>query len=334
MKNTFLFQLCCICMLVLIMAGCKIKRPSAVLPESNMEELLYDYHIAKAMGNNLPYNDNYKKALYMEAVFKKHGTTQAVFDSSMVWYTRNTELLSKIYERLNKRLQAQQNEINHLIAIRDKKPKTTSAGDSIDVWSWQRLVQLTGVPLNNKLTFVLPSDSNFKKRDTILWEVRYRFLERIPDSTKAAIMAMQIVYENDSIINQTKKIYNSGIEHIRLQSDTLGAIKEVRGFIYYPGSKLANTLLADRIALTRYHSTDTLSAAKDSLKTAALKADSIKKATEAKEPVKTDTVKPDVQHRLSPEEMNRRRTNSKVRTIRREQVQRINDPILKPERRR
>ena len=46
----------------------------------------------------------------------RYGTTQAVFDSSMVWYTRNTEVLSKIYEKVKKRLKDQQDEVNHLIA--------------------------------------------------------------------------------------------------------------------------------------------------------------------------------------------------------------------------
>ena len=68
------------------------------------------------MGDNLPYSENYKKALYIDAVFTKYGTTKAVFDSYMVWYTRNTEVLSKIYEKVKKRLKDQQDEVNHLIA--------------------------------------------------------------------------------------------------------------------------------------------------------------------------------------------------------------------------
>ena len=48
------------------------------------------------MGDNLPYNENYKKVLYTDAVFNKYGTTKAVFDSSMVWYTRNMEVLAKV----------------------------------------------------------------------------------------------------------------------------------------------------------------------------------------------------------------------------------------------
>ena len=172
MKNKFRFHLCLICMFVFAVAGCKVKRPSDVISESKMENLLYDYHLAKSMGDNLPYSENYKKALYLDAVFKKYGTTEAVFDSSLVWYTRNTEVLSKIYEKVSKRLKAQQNEINHLIALRDNKPKMSEPGDSIDVWPWKRLIRLTGEMMNDQYAFVLPADTNYKDRDTLVWEVR------------------------------------------------------------------------------------------------------------------------------------------------------------------
>ena len=51
------------------------------MPDGNV---LYDYHIAKAMGEEVPYNESYKRVLYIESVFKKYGITQADFDSSMV----------------------------------------------------------------------------------------------------------------------------------------------------------------------------------------------------------------------------------------------------------
>ena len=69
MKSRFRFHLCCICMFALAVAGCKVKRPDDVISESKMENLLYDYHLAKSMGDNLPYNENYKKTLYLDAVF-------------------------------------------------------------------------------------------------------------------------------------------------------------------------------------------------------------------------------------------------------------------------
>lgn len=120
--------------------------------------------------------------------------------------------------------------------------------------------------LDNKLTFALPSDTNFKDRDTLKWTVRFRFLNGVPDSLHAPLMAMQILYAKDTL-NDMRRIKQSGTETISLFADTLGEIKEIRGFIYYPVQTSAQSILTDRISLMRYHATDTLfNADKESLK--------------------------------------------------------------------
>lgn len=324
MRSKFRFHLFLICILTLVIAGCKVKRPDGVIPESKLENLLFDYHLAKAMGDNLPYNENYKKSLYIDAVFKKYETNQAVFDSSMVWYTRNTEILSKIYERLNKRMKAQQDEINHLIAIRDKKPTMSQPGDSIDVWAWQRMIRLTGEMMSNQYTFALPADTNFKDRDTLVWEVQYQFQKPMLSDSQVA-MAMQIIYDKDTL-NHVESIKKSGLHQIRMYADTLGAIKEIKGFIYYPkGERQTATLLADRFSLTRYHCTDSLSAiARDSVKRVeALKADSLRKVSAAHRGTVDSLHRIDDKDavRLTPEEMNRRRTGGVQREKKPEQIE-------------
>ena len=168
MKGLHRIQWFSIFLLASCLTACQVKRPKVVISDAKMENVLYDYHIAKAMGEEVPYTDSYKRVLYIESVFKKHGITQAEFDSSMVWFTRNPEVLTKIYEKVNARLKAERDVVNHLIAIRDNKPKESLPGDSIDVWAWQRIYQLTGMPMDNKITFVLPSDTNFKDRDTLM----------------------------------------------------------------------------------------------------------------------------------------------------------------------
>lgn len=234
-----------------------------------------------------------------------------------MWYTRNTEVLSKIYEKVSKRLKAQQNEINHLIALRDNKPKMSEPGDSIDVWPWKRLIRLTGEMMNDQYAFVLPADTNYKDRDTLVWEVRYRFLEpMLADSLRAVTMAMQVIYEKDTL-NRLETITDPGVYQLRLSADTLGVMKEIKGFIYYPGvrGEKAGALLADRFSLTRYHCSDSLSVAeRDSInQLEAQKTDSLKKVSDQKDTKiskdslqKVDELKDN--QRISPEEMNRRRT--------------------------
>jgi len=298
---------------IFVLTGCKVRRPKEVIPENQMEELLYDYHIAKALGENLPHNENYKRALYVEYVFKKHNTTEAAFDTSMVWYTRHADVLSKMYERVSKKLKAERDEIDNLIAIRDNKPKTSAPGDSIDIWLLDRMMLLTDNPLNNKLTFAIPSDSNFKARDTIQWDMYYYFLDEKSDSTESALMAMAIQYANDSVISKTNRVHESGLQSIRLQADTLGDIKEVRGYVYYSaGNNSAKHLLANHISLMRYHSNDSLFAEKtDSIATKE------KEAVPATPKVEEEKVEePAVQQpeRVNPNELRRRRPAQKAET--------------------
>jgi len=260
-KRNSIYIFICFFWGALVLFGCQTKKPKNIIPESTMEDLLYDYHIAKALGDGLPYNENYKRTLYVEDVFRKYGTTEADFDSSMVWYTRNTQVLSTIYEKINTRFKKEVDDVKRLIAIRDNKPIMSESGDSIDVWFLEKMYRITGRPLNNRISFNLPSDTNFYNRDTLLWQINYNFLgqEQEIDSARAAIMAMHIIYDNDSIISTIKKILRSGMDTIRLQSDTLGRIKEIKGFVYYNSSDdFVKPLWIDSISLMRYHSNDTL----------------------------------------------------------------------------
>lgn len=95
-------------------------------------------------------------------------------------------------------------------------------------------------------------------------------------------------------------------------------MKEIKGFIYYPvlGEQKGGALLAERFTMTRYHCRDTLAfAVRDSLnKAEALKRDSLKKVSDKE---KADSLRnrpaagnKDEVQRLTPEELNRRRTKA------------------------
>ena len=88
------------------LTACQVKRPDTVISDAKMENVLYDFHIAKAMGEEVPYSESYKRVLYIESVYRKHGITQADFDTSMVWYARHPDALTKVYEKVNQRLKA------------------------------------------------------------------------------------------------------------------------------------------------------------------------------------------------------------------------------------
>ena len=250
---------CSAVLVVLALSACKVERPDTVLPDDKMEDILYDYHIARAMGEEIPYNESYKRVLYIDEVFRKHGITEAQFDTSMVWFSRNPTVIADIYERVNKRLKAQRDRYNSLIAIRDNRPKMSPAGDSVDVWVDLPLYQLTGTPFNNKLAFALVADTNYHARDTLKWTARFRYLEGMgTDTIHLPVMALQVEYKTDTVLDVLQRVKQPGTYVLSLSADTLGAIKEVRGFVYYPIQSLPRTLTIDRVSLMRFHATDSL----------------------------------------------------------------------------
>ena len=84
------------------LAGCGKQIPSDIIQPAEMENLLYDYHLGTTLQGELPHTESYKKEAYAEYVFRKHGVTEAEFDSSMVWYSRHGEELAAIYDNLLK----------------------------------------------------------------------------------------------------------------------------------------------------------------------------------------------------------------------------------------
>lgn len=80
------------------------------MSRSKMEEVLYDLQLAEASFDTRRdefYTDEQKRAL-IESVYKKHGITQAVMDSSLVWYADHIEQLIRINDSVVARLRREQ----------------------------------------------------------------------------------------------------------------------------------------------------------------------------------------------------------------------------------
>ena len=99
MRNRYvLFVVLCACTLGL--TGC---RPKGILHSWEMREVLVDLHKTDALlqVSGLQYGHNEALDIYYAQVLEKHGSTQAQFDSSIVWYTAHPLLFDKIYPKGN-----------------------------------------------------------------------------------------------------------------------------------------------------------------------------------------------------------------------------------------
>lgn len=232
--------------------ACGKQIPDDIIQPSEMEELLYDYHLALTMGNDLSYSDRYKRESYKNYVFDKHGVTEAEFDSSMVWYTRNSTVLTDIYKNLQKRYELAEEQMRSELNKRSGQITVSLSGDSVDVWSDRNLYWLTTSPLTNRLNFDLKADTTFHERDILVFEADYNFLSYQKNAAKA-VVAVNITFKNDSILGISKVIDRSGKEQLVLQPDSAYEYKSVSGFVYFNNPDSADvSLLLNNIKLVRY----------------------------------------------------------------------------------
>lgn len=271
-------------MSALLVSGCGKKYPDDILQPAQMEELLHDYHLASSMTNELPYSENYKKQAYLNYVFKKHNVTEAQFDSSMVWYTRHTEELAKIYENLNKRFDRESKSVASQVAKRDNQTFVSLSGDTVNIWQDRPVYWLTTSPVTNKMTFDFKADTTFRPNDTFIWEADYNFL---PAGTQAEVtVALSVSFANDSIQGTTQTMNRAGTQRFHLKADS-AAIRGVSGFVYFKADTLhPSSVLISNIRLTRIHEKSGSQLKTRSVETADRK--NVESSSEKKTPVKSN----------------------------------------------
>lgn len=238
--------------MVLIFVACGKQIPDDVIQPAQMEELLYDYHLALTLGNDLSYSDRYKRESYKNYVFSKHGVTEAEFDSSMVWYTRNSKMLTDIYKNLQKRYEMAEEQMRSEINKRSGQISVSLSGDSVDVWSDRNLYWLTSSPLTNRLMFDLKADTTFHEKDILVFSADYSFLSYQKNDAKV-VVSMNIEFKNDSTQGISKVISKSGNDYVILKPDSAFEYKSINGFVYFSNpDSLDVSILINNIRLMRY----------------------------------------------------------------------------------
>ena len=251
-------------MALLLCSACSGKRNDDVLPSAKLEAVLYDYHIAQAIVNDLPASQRFKKDLYFDYVYSKHGVTKAEVDSSLVYYARHPKGLSEIYENLSVRVKADLQRLDNEdkpLPVRQPQP---IVGDSANLWYDVLFVEMNASPLDNRYSLTIPTDTNFRPLDRIVWGGEVVFLDDEVDSLYKYIhLNLRVAYMNDSIVSADTLLYTSGSFSISVTDSAV--VKRVDGEAYLKSTDADERVLILSPSLMRYRgSSDTLTVVADS----------------------------------------------------------------------
>lgn len=217
--------------------SCKPQVPDEYLQPGEMEDILYDYHLADAMADGTEGSSRraYDVTLYRQAVLEKYGITQAEFDSSLVYYTRHADRLHKIYENLTKRFEDEAMALgasaNDIRQYGDMK----SAKDTTNMWKGVPATMLLPYAPYNVMSFDFEADSTYHAGDRLIFSFYSDFLYRSGMKDATAMLAVQ--FKNDSVASKTVRMTSNANYSVTVSDDNRKGIKSVRGFIYLSDRK-------------------------------------------------------------------------------------------------
>lgn len=216
---------CLVLFITVVLTGCKPGIPGRYLQMDEMVDILYDYHVADGMvQTNFDSPDSVAMRAYRISILKNHGVTQADFDSSMIYYTRHTRLLQKVYDKIADRLDREAVERGGQAGFTD----LTENADTTNVWKLSTAFVLSPYLATNRISFEIKADSSYHEGDRMVLDFDAQFLYQ--DGMRDALVVLAVTYANDSVEYVNNSISTSSHYHMQIMNEGRLTIKAVRGF--------------------------------------------------------------------------------------------------------
>jgi hypothetical protein len=238
----------------MLFVGCKPSIPSDIIQPSEMEDMLYDYHLSMAMVNQTGFSDVRQKAFKL-AVMKKYDVSEEKFDASLLYYMRHTDKLHDIYEDLAKRLENEARAQGASESELSQYGYITSKGDTTDVWRGNRTLILSPYAPVDREVFDIKADTAYHKGDRLVLSFDSQFI--VQEGMRNAVVVLSVTYANDSINTQYQQISSDSHQTLTIDSGDSLRIKHIRGyFLMLKGQQPTTTfklLILRNIHLVRMH---------------------------------------------------------------------------------
>ncbi len=265
MKNFFFASLC---LTAILFTSCKPTLPKGILDEEEMEDVLFDYYMAKSMAAQAKDSSAYKMRQYTQSVYEKHGLTEEEFNTSTKYYAKHANKLYTIYKQLDKRFGM----IVPSGGLHSSFSSFTKAGDTVNVWQARPLWLLSSLG-DNRQAFKLECDSTYLPGDKLIWRFSTSWLYKEANKSASAVIA--VTYANDSTAAVSRGLYNANAQEVSI---VLGKEKpvSVSGLIYQNAvwTPQPQILEISNISLIKYRAQKAKVEKKDTVLTASAPSDS------------------------------------------------------------
>ncbi|MEA4937793.1 MAG: DUF4296 domain-containing protein [Paludibacter sp.] len=229
-------------------------RPDDVLSQSEMRKFLVDLHILEATLDEHPPVNERERAYYYNALFLKHGITKAIFDSSLVYYTKNPKLFERVYTRVVKDLEDFKTDVHKGKYFPELPDSIKFNPAESEIWYLPVAFQISKDSTRRKLAFTI---KNFSLMTKDVYQLRFLIRVAPGDSSRNVYAALRIHYADGNVDSLTHKVYRDSVLRrytFRFRAARNVSIDSLSG-VFYGSSHYAGKLNAkvDSISLKRVY---------------------------------------------------------------------------------
>lgn len=197
-KNNTIFV---IVLVMFLLVSCHIK-PAGVLGEKKMTSLLTEIHQTEGVlqSQGIDFNTPEVKKQYYAMVLKKFKVSEAVFDSSLVWYTKHPKEFGQVYNNVLANIDT----LNNQVQKGKFHPGDVDGVQETNLWTRRIKYEFTKDSARNVINFDIPNTNNLMVGDLY----KLSFLRKVArsDSSVSPYVVLRINYQNgkkDSIYMKT-----------------------------------------------------------------------------------------------------------------------------------
>ncbi len=184
-------------------------RPDGVMSQRKMKAFLTEIHLLDGVLSTQVIENDRERAYYYNALFEKHGTSKAAFDSSLVYYTKNPKVFERIYAGVVKNLEALKSDVDggkYFPVLPDSiRLKPTK----LDIWSQPLAFKLPEDSVKNNAVFSISHRALLTKD---IYHLHFLLRVAPQDSIEHdAYAALRIHYANGQVDSLTHPISTDSV---------------------------------------------------------------------------------------------------------------------------
>ena len=250
-------------LIAVVLVSCD-KAPRGVIGERKMAELVEDFLKADAymdMHRDV-YGTDSMRQLMKQSIMHKHGVTQELYDTSLVWYAHNMDAYTAVYDRvigsLDKQLEQAQRQVNktggagashRMQNVQVVRRDFSASGDTIDIWQNQRTWLIPPAMGSGYISFSLEPDERYEMGD------RYEMSFKSMTVGSALKLLLAVDYVDGGTAFMSRGNCPDGWNKVMLQSDSTRTVRRIYGYVRYE-LRDRGVAAIDSLALLRMHKKD------------------------------------------------------------------------------